>query len=144
MINGWTSLADINSASWQPKLGELGDVVTDWDDINQCITIIITTPKGTDFFRPTFGCDWFSYVDWPITAVTPQVVAAIAESLAVWEPRINFQWATVRPYLEVQPDGSNLLIEVQWSLKLSYALIASAASQIQSTLINVALGGILT
>jgi len=64
MPAGAITLADITSADWslmldspgQPGAG-IGNVVMGVDDVDQCIAIILTTPKGTDVLRPTFGTD---------------------------------------------------------------------------------------
>ena len=44
----------------------IGRVVMGVDDVDQCIAIILTTPKGTDVLRPTFGTDLWKYIDAPI------------------------------------------------------------------------------
>ena len=67
------TLADIISADWSLMLDStasqesltsgIGAVVQGFDDVNQCISIILTTPKGSDYLRPTFGCDIWRFTD---------------------------------------------------------------------------------
>lgn len=66
----------------------LGQLVTDIDDIDQCIRIILTTPKGSDPLRPTFGSDMHLYMDYPINVARPHLVREIVIALMQWEPRI--------------------------------------------------------
>lgn len=63
-------------------------LVTDIDDINQCIHIIILTPKGSDPHRPLFGCDQDKYIDAPVNVVRPHLVREATDALRMWEPRI--------------------------------------------------------
>ena len=65
-----------------------GSLVTDVDDINQCIHIILHTPKSADPLRPTFGCDQDKYLDSPINIARPHLVREITDALRQWEPRI--------------------------------------------------------
>ena len=66
----------------------VSDFVTDIDDINQCIHIIILTPKGSDPHRPLFGCDQDKYIDAPVNVVRPHLVREATDALRMWEPRI--------------------------------------------------------
>ena len=67
MPAGAITLSDIKSADWSLMLDSLGlpgsgmgKVVKGVDDVDQCIAIILTTPKGTDVLRPTFGTESFA------------------------------------------------------------------------------------
>ena len=69
-----TPLTSINARNWQLALGQPGDVVSDLDDISQCIRVILTTPKRTDPLRPEFACDLWPYIDRPIDQAIPHIV----------------------------------------------------------------------
>ena len=61
-----TNLNEITYVDWQCKLNEIGGIAEGVNDINQCIAIILETPKGSDPHRPDFGSDILKYVDYPI------------------------------------------------------------------------------
>ena len=110
----------ITSADWSPKLDAtpgdgsgLGQVVQGLEDVEQCISIILSTPKGSDILRPTFGCDLWKYIDRPITQSLPAIVREATEALTLWEPRIDL----IRVLASVSSDGSGLTVTAAWKLK---------------------------
>ena len=68
---------------------KLGEMVTDADDINQCLHIIFLTPKGSDVHRPLFGCDWYKWIDSPVNIARPHIVREVTDAIKRWEPRIE-------------------------------------------------------
>lgn len=68
---------------------QLGQVVTDVDDVEQCIRIILETPRGSDPHRPLFGSLVYQYIDAPINEARPYVVREVFQALRDWEPRID-------------------------------------------------------
>jgi len=82
---------DIKSVDWQPKLGEIGSVVEGYDDINQCIKIILSTPKGSDPHRPEFGSDVWKYIDYPIKEAIPNIIREAIDAINTWEPRVSIK-----------------------------------------------------
>src|SRR5271168_210376 len=96
MAQGAITLSDIKSADWslmldsprQPGSG-IGNVVTGVDDVDQCIAIILTTPKGTDVLRPTFGTDLWKYIDAPINQAGPAVVREVTRSITQWSRELR-------------------------------------------------------
>jgi hypothetical protein len=80
---------EITATDWQPKLGELGGVVEGPADVDQCIRIILTTPKGSVPGRPEFGSDLWRYLGLPIDAARPQVVRETVDVVMRWEPRVE-------------------------------------------------------
>lgn len=92
-----TTLNEIKSVDWQPKLNEIGSVVEGTDDIDQCIRIILMTRKGSDPHRPEFGSDIWQYVDYPIQEAIPNIIREAMDSINIWEPRaqINSITATI-------------------------------------------------
>ncbi|TDK65969.1 GPW/gp25 family protein [Sapientia aquatica] len=88
-----TQLSDITSIHWQPKLGA-DEVVTNYDDINQCIRTIIGTPKGALPLRPLFGCYLYNYLDRPIDRARPHIVREVVEAIndpIHGEPRVTVE-----------------------------------------------------
>lgn len=107
----------IETQYWSPKLGSFGEVVENIDDIEQCIKIILTTPKGSDPHRPEFASGIFDYLDYPQTEIKPFLIREVFESLLTWEPRINVIGTNI-----VFNEGLNLGkvdLEVRWSVKNS-------------------------
>lgn len=80
-------LKDIHTKHWQ--LGFTADVVTDIDDIKQCIDTILQTRKGSDPLRPHFGCSLMDYIDMPVNRAIPKMKKEILEALREFEPRIT-------------------------------------------------------
>jgi uncharacterized protein len=131
-IPGSATLADITSTDWSlmldstaAKLGlqsGLGNVVQGLTDVDQCIAIILTTPKGTDPFRPTFGCDLWQYIDQPINIATAHIVREVFEAITTWEPRAIVESVAVAPVLDgSSQSGAHLTISVTWQINLGGA-----------------------
>ncbi len=126
MPAGAITLADIKSADWslmldspsQPGSG-IGSVVPGVSDVDQCIKIILTTPKGTDVLRPTFGTDIWKYIDAPIHQARPAVVGEVTRSITQWEPRVKVLNVTVAPLAAAAVQaGAHLEVTVAWQLNL--------------------------
>jgi phage baseplate assembly protein W len=126
MSAGAVTLDDIQSADWslaldssqpsavsvQPGAG-IGNVVQGIDDVNQCIGIILATPKGSDPLRPTFGCDLWRWLDAPVNVARPHLVREIVEALTIWEPRVRVLSVVIGL------GGVNQLnIAITWQLKV--------------------------
>lgn len=105
-----TSVRDITSSSWQPRLGTHGEVVEGIEDIEQCIRTILLTPKGSVPHRPEFGSDLWLYLDLPVGEAVPHVVREGVEALRRWEPRIEI--VAMRP----EELAAHLHLEVEWRL----------------------------
>ena len=130
MPAGSITPADIQSADWslmldsssqtQAAAAGLGNVVQGVADVNQCIAIILGTPKGADPLRPTFGADLWQYIDYPIQAAIPAIAREITEAITLWEPRIRL--LSVRTGLAANDVSANLNAHLQvtivWQLKL--------------------------
>jgi phage baseplate assembly protein W len=126
MAGGAITLADITSADWSLKLDTpgqpgsgLGKVVQGVDDVDQCIAIILTTPKGTDVLRPTFGTDVWRYIDAPISEAGPAIVREVTGSIMQWEPRVKVLSVRSTPLLQTaEQPGAHVAITVSWQLDL--------------------------
>jgi len=101
----------IESLDWQPKLGEIGKIVEDFDDINQCIYIILATPKGSDPHRPEFGSDLWKYIDYPVDQAIPNVIREAIDAITTWEPRVEIVKITAE-IIEAQ-----VKFTIEWKLK---------------------------
>lgn len=124
MSAGAITLDDITSSDWSLMLDStagqgpgsgIGNVVQGIADINQCLTIIITTPLGSDPLRPTFGCDLLAWIDKPITLAKPGLVAAIITAIATWEPRVTVNSVVINPGTVL----GQLIIAVNWQVAVS-------------------------
>src|SRR5579862_1435041 len=93
---GVFTLAEITSADWSLALDTpglpgsgIGQVVQGLADVEQCIGIILTTPKGSDPLRPTFGADLWRFIDYPANRALPAIVSELTQAITQWEPRIK-------------------------------------------------------
>lgn len=82
------TLDEITATDWSTSIAEPGEVVTDLEDIKQCLHILLMSRKGTAPFRPFFGCDWFDRLDQPMTVAAPQMVNDVRYAIQKWEPRV--------------------------------------------------------
>ncbi len=102
---------EIKSLWWQPKRGEIGSIVEDIEDINQCIRIILATPKRSDPHRPELGSEIWKYVDFPVNEAIPHIIREAMEAIEKWEPRIEIKRITA------MPEGSQIFLKIEWVLK---------------------------
>jgi len=146
MSAGAITLADITSADWSMALDTpgtpgsgIGNVVQGVADVNQCIQIILTTSKGSDPLRPTFGANVWRYIDSPIDAAIPAIVREVTEAILRWEPRVTLVAINVTPVPAGDAQaGAHLNIRVTWRLKLSVSgAKTSPFAQSQSTLVTI-------
>ena len=97
---------------WSQKVGAIGQVVTDADDIHQCLRIIMLTRKGQDIHRPAFASNLPDYIDYPIQSAKPHVIRETFLAIRAWEPRVLLDKVVV-----TQPEISSLKVEAQWRLQ---------------------------
>lgn len=86
-----TKLEDIRLSNWQLSAQTIGLVVEGIEDIKQCVSVILTTTKGSDPLRPLFGSDIWRFMDSPMNTAIPNISAEILDALGKWEPRINIK-----------------------------------------------------
>jgi len=106
-----TNLQDIKSVDWQPKLNEIGSVVEDLDDIDQCIRIILMTRKGSDPHRPEFGSDLWQYIDAPVNIAIPNIIREAMDAINIWETRVQINAITA------EIDESNIYLKIDRQIK---------------------------
>ena len=122
MPAGAITLADITSADWSLQLGAIGGVVQGIADVEQCLGIIVTTPRGSDPLRPTFGADIWRYIDFPIDEALPAVVSELTSAITMWEPRVNLISVTAQPVNDGSTQsGAHLDVTLTWQLALGGA-----------------------
>ena len=105
------TLENINAEWWQVKLNNIGEVVEDYEDIAQCLQIILTTPKGQDPHRPEFGSDIWKYIDYPVSEAIPNIIKEAINAITLWEPRVDIK------SIKAEVDGSNVILKIDWSIK---------------------------
>lgn len=108
-----TPLTSITAQDWQLALDQPGNVVSDLDDIGQCIRVILTTPKGTDPLRPQFACDLWPYIDYPMDRALPHIVREAWDAIETWEPRV--QLISIAPRLGEYP--GQIVLRIIWWLR---------------------------
>ena len=113
-------VSDITSADWSIQVGNPGEVVTELEDIEQCIGIILTTRKGSDPHRPLFGCDAWLWLDKPGNVAIPHIIMESVDSLVEWEPRLDLLSVTAQAdtsgdviFVEWQPKGQDISIKTE-------------------------------
>jgi len=129
MPAGAITLSDISSADWSLELDStaglgpasgIGNVVQGVNDVNQCIAVILSTPKGTDPLRPDFACDLWQFIDYPVDAAIPAIVAEITDAITRWEPRVKLLSVLCQLINNGTNanSGANLQIAITWQLNL--------------------------
>ena len=106
-----TKLNEITYIDWQYKLNGIGSVAEGIEDINQCIAIILSTQKGSDPHRPTFGSDILKYVDTPVNVAKPNITREVIDAINLWETRITVNSVSVEINQEI------ITVKIEWTLK---------------------------
>ena len=96
---------------------ELGGI----DHLRQSIRDILTTPIGSRVMRRDYGSRLFELIDTPSSTNKLAIIAATAEALMTWEPRIEVQQVQLRTYNPGQviidltgrylPEGRDITVE---------------------------------
>ena len=110
---------DIVGRGWAfpPRIGPQGGITltNERNELDEAISIILSTAPGQRVMRPTFGCRLHELVFAPNNSYTAvQARRYIEEALGMWEPRI-----TVRN-VEAEPDNEKdgrLLIHIEYEVK---------------------------
>lgn len=88
------------------------------NEIDQAITIILSTSPGERVMRPTFGCRLHTLVFAPNNSYTAaQARRYVEEALGMWEPRINVLKVDVR---QDRDRDACLSIEVEYEIKATH------------------------
>ena len=93
-------------------------LVTDSEDIDQSIRMIIGTTPGERVMRPEFGCRIHELVFAPHNAATEGLaVLYVTQALDRWEPRIEVKGVDVAT--DAGHDGA-LLLEIKYRVRDTY------------------------
>lgn len=108
-----TPLAEITATDFSVSIAEPGEVVTNINDIRQCLWCILMTEKESSPYEPFFGCDWFKRIDQPASQAVPQMIQDVRYAISRWEPRVIVQ--DIRPdYSEVH--SGIVIIRIYWTV----------------------------
>lgn len=98
------------------KRGEV-KIVSDIEDIEQSLQIIITTRQGERLMRPKFGCDLTDKIFENLNATQTTIMKnQIKEAIVLYEPRIEV--------IKVALDTQNFL-EGKFLIKIEYLIRAT-------------------
>lgn len=104
-------MQDIRAKDWGISLAGAGEIVQGLADIEQCIKVILSTQRGSDPLRPTFGVDVISYLDLPDNRVAAELTREIIAQIELWEKRVSIEKITHK----IAPGKVTFAIE--WKLK---------------------------
>lgn len=82
---------------WQVRLGTLGGIVDGVEDLEQCLRVVVLTPKGSVPHDPEFGADIYRYLDRPLAAVRGAIVREVIEAVRYGEPRVQLLSVALSP-----------------------------------------------
>ncbi|MDD3236801.1 MAG: GPW/gp25 family protein [Candidatus Gastranaerophilales bacterium] len=84
------NVKELDTKNWQHKIGTIGEIATELDDIDQCILTIASTQKETVVHNPNLGVDLMQYMDRPINQVQSKMKQMLLTELQYQEPRVKF------------------------------------------------------
>lgn len=86
----WSHRVDVNAlADGLANVdGYWGEIVTGIADIEQCMAIVLTTPRGSVPTEPDKFCDCLRYIDRPPDVAIPMIAREAHDALTLWMPRI--------------------------------------------------------
>ncbi len=104
----------LNTKNWQHRLGSVGEVVTDADDVSQCYEVIFKTQIGSVPFNPNLGWDILAYLGRPINEVEGKMRTDLLSALNLQEPRA---YAQAVKFSYDDGDNGHLSAEVEFVMK---------------------------
>lgn len=84
-----TNTKTLNTQNWQHARGTIGGVVTEAEDVEQCIETICSCEKGSVIHNPELGLPLMEILDKPLTEVIPVLRQMVKTELEYQEPRIT-------------------------------------------------------
>lgn len=119
----------ITHLHWQPRIGRngadtLGVIVTDLDDVEQCINTIVLTEKGSIPTQPEKCTQLMPYIDRRPDFAIPNISREIFDAIRIWEPRVIVERVTI-----TQEDFAHFRFPVFWRLR------ADVTRQIRQTVV---------
>ena len=92
---------EVTFVHWQKSLvsGDLasGEIVTDFSDIEQEITILLNTMIGSVPTNPLKGVDLMPLIDLPAVEATPLICQKIWDAITAWVSRIEIGTVVATP-----------------------------------------------
>ena len=85
----------LNTQNWQHARDTIGGVVTEIEDIEQCIETICTCEKGKVIHNPELGLAMNEFIDKPVNVSLPAIRRMIKSELQIQEPRIKIDTVTI-------------------------------------------------
>lgn len=95
---------------WQPSLSDPNIRIEGIAELEQSISIVLTSPVGSVPGNPEFGSLLYELIDAPLNIVRVRAPAEVQRALGRWEPRVEVIETSVLPPDE---DGQ-LVLEVFW------------------------------
>lgn len=115
-----------------PHVGTQGGIALTGEqtELEQAVSIILSTTPGQRVMRPTFGCRLYELVFAPNNAQTwAQAQRYVEEALGMWEPRIRVLEVNVQSAVGEESAASErfaneqvgrLLIEIKYEIKVTH------------------------
>lgn len=107
---------ELNTTNWSHKLGTIGEVVTEADDIAQCYATIFKTQKGTVVLNPNLGWPALELMSRPLNEVTHIMRTNLMRELNWQEPRGE---VTDIIFSYPEPEQGRLSAEINYTEKLT-------------------------
>lgn len=82
------NIAEVTNSNWALSKNNFGGIVQGYDDLAQCVGIILTTVQGSVPGRPDFGCGIYKLVDKSVSNVG-NIIKLMADAIAKWENRVT-------------------------------------------------------
>ena len=117
LLAGGTLTVPIEFLEWQSSTREFGRIEQGINDVVQSIMLILSTQKGSDPFRPTFGSDIWLHVDTPLDIAAPRISTEIFDAINTWETRIKV--TRIQYFFQAQPSEttySGIVFNIGWEL----------------------------
>ncbi len=102
--------------SFDPESGNV-EMVSDEQDINESLNILLSTSLGERVMQPKYGCDMHDYLFEPLnSSLIGFIKDRVENALLVYEARIDVE------KIEVTQDGSFDLIEGKFFISIDYSI----------------------
>lgn len=93
------------------------ELVSDVQDINESLNILLSTSLGERVMQPKYGCDLHDYLFEPMnSSLIGFIRDRVENSLIVFEPRISVE------KIDVTQEGSFDLIEGKFIISIDYSI----------------------
>ncbi|MGN0014613.1 MAG: hypothetical protein ACI37T_04255, partial [Candidatus Gastranaerophilaceae bacterium] len=114
-------ITKLKTKNWQHKRGSIGEVVTEIDDIAQCVASIMEITKGSVPLCPELGTDVIEAIGENTEDAIEIATAIFAKEIPIQEPRCELLDITgekdengkiiIKPYIQAKQTGKTKKIE---------------------------------